>query len=477
MPSLLILVPLLEIMFFNLFFGAQMARAALWLSAALFVFQIASVTIWRFFFYDPGLNSVNSFFMLNFKVDSFSLIMLFCIGVICLMSLIIGRYTLSDKKQRFNFINVLVIDFIGMNGIVMAKDIFSLYVFLEVAAVSSFILIGFRRGRASLEGAFKYIILSACATILMLSAIALLLFVSGDTSFSGLHAALANYRANYLVVLAMAIFICGLFIKGGLMPFHGWLPDAYSSAPAATSVLLAGIVTKVCGVYTLIRLLTAVFGFTPAVNSLLLFIGALSIVGGAFAALGQNDFKRMLAYSSISQVGYMILGLGSGTALGVIGAVIHLFNHSMFKSLLFVNSAAVASRTGTTDINELGGLSAKMPVTSAASVVGFLSAAGIPPLAGFWSKLIIVIALWGSGRRFYAATAVFASLLTLAYLLIMQRKVFFGKLAEGMADVREAAPGFVFVSVILALITIGVGLFFPVLFTSVFEPVKEILLP
>ncbi|MFA5157103.1 MAG: proton-conducting transporter membrane subunit [Candidatus Omnitrophota bacterium] len=477
MPSLLILVPLLEIIFFNLFFGIQMTRIALWSAAALFVFQILAVLMHNYFFYNPGLDRINSFFTVHLGADRLALIMLFCIAAVCLVSLIIGRYTLTDKKQRFNFINVLIIAFIGMNGIAMTKDMFSLYVFLEITAISSFILIAFRRGRASLEGAFKYTVLSSVATIMMLTSIALLLFTSGDTSFPGLQSALANSKHNYVVIFSIAIFICGLFIKGGLMPFHGWLPDAYSSAPPAVSVLLAGIVTKVCGVYTLIRLVTGVFGFSPGLNALLLFVGLVSIITAALAALGQTDFKRMLAYSSISQVGYIILALGSGTGLGVIAAVFHLFNHSMFKSLLFVNSAAVGLQAGTTEMDDLGGLSSRMPVTSVTSIIGFLSASGIPPLSGFWSKLLIIIALWSAGQHFYALAAALASILTLAYLLIMQRKVFFGKLAPGLESVKEAGLGFSLVSIALALVTIMAGLFFPAVFVSVFEPVKQILLP
>ena len=475
MPALLILVPLLEIIIFNLLYCSATRRIAFWSAAAVFIFQVLAVVLHHQFFYNSAFERVNSFFKVGFMVDSLTLIMLFCIGVICLASLFVGRYTLSDAKQRFTFTNLLLLAFIGMNGIVMTKDIFSLYVFLEITAVSAFILIAFRKGRAALEGAFKYIILSAVATILMLSAIALLLFVSGGTSFVELHSALSYpSRSNYIVIFAIGILICGLFIKGGLMPFHVWLPDAYSSAPPAVSVLLAGILTKVCGVYTLIRLVGSVFVFNAAVNSLLLFVGIISILAGALAALGQNDFKRMLAYSSISQVGYIILALGSGTSLGMIGAVFHLFNHSMFKSLLFVNSAAVGSQLGTTDMDRMGGLSYKMPVTAATSVVGFLSASGIPPLAGFWSKLIIIIALWNAGLRVYAILAVLASVITLAYLLTMQRQVFFGKLKEGLENIKEVNFGFSLVSIMLALITVGVGLFFPVLYVSVFEPVKYI---
>jgi multicomponent Na+:H+ antiporter subunit D len=169
----------------------------------------------------------------------------------------------------------------------------------------------------------------------------------------------------------------------------------------------------------------------------------------------------MLAYSSISQVGYIVLGLGCGTGLGIFGAVFHLFNHSIFKSLLFVNSAAVEQQTGTTDMNKLGGLGARMPVTNITSLIAFLSTAGVPPLSGFWSKLIIVIALWQSAHYGYAFLAILASVITLAYLLSMQRRVFFGILSDGLKEVKEAGFGIVFPAVILAIIILGVGLLFP----------------
>jgi multicomponent Na+:H+ antiporter subunit D len=363
----------------------------------------------------------------------------------------------------------------GMNGTVMLTDIFSLYVFIEITAVSSFILIASRRDLNGLEGAFKYIILSATATIMMLVSISILLLAAGETSFAAVGAAVRQSGGNPLVILAIGIFICGLFIKGGLVPFHGWLPAAYSAAPPAVSVLLAGIATKTSGIYALIRLATSVFAGNVAINHILMLVGTVSILVGAFAALGQSDFKKMLAYSSISQVGYIVLGLGCGTALGIVGAVFHLFNHSIFKSLLFVNSAAVEKQSGTTDMNKLGGLGAKMPITNATSLIAFLSTAGVPPLAGFWSKLIIVIALWQNSLYTYAVIAILASILTLAYLLLMQRKVFFGILADGLQNVKEAGFAISLPAVVLAAITIGVGLGFPWMFNSVLMPISSFL--
>jgi multicomponent Na+:H+ antiporter subunit D len=468
MPSLLILLPLIGIIILNLPLGNFMRRSAFIFAFGLFVIQVALAI-----FHYPGLwvsrlHIVDTFFKVNFAVDHLSFIVLLSIGIVSLTSLIVCRHTISDENERFNFINLLIIASIGMCGIVMVRDIFSLYVFLEIAAVSAFILIALEKQKNALEGAFKYIVMSAIATIMMLSSIALIMMIAGDTSFLAVKEAALASQNSFIAKFAVGLFICGLLIKGGLVPFHGWLPDAYSQAPAATSILLAGIITKVSGIYTLIRLVTSIFGFTENIKGALILVGVVSMLVGAFAALTQNNFKRMLAYSSISQVGYILAGLGTATALGILGAVFHFFNHAIFKSLLFVNSAAVEKSTGTVNMDEMGGLSERMPVTGATSLVGFLSTSGIPPFAGFWSKLIIIIALWISGYRIYAAIAILTSVLTLAYLLTMQRKVFFGKLVDKFKDIKEVNPAFAAVSIILALITAGVGIFFPLFFNIYF---------
>jgi multicomponent Na+:H+ antiporter subunit D len=309
----------------------------------------------------------------------------------------------------------------------------------------------------------------------MLTAISMFFMISGDTSFLSISNALHSTNRNIFVVIWISIFAVGLFIKGGVVPFHGWVADAYQTAPSAVSVLLAGIITKVAGVYTLIRIVTSVFGFTPQLKAILLFLGALSIITGALMALVQKDLKRMLAYSSISQIGYIILSLGTGTALGIAGAVFHLFNHAIFKAGLFANAAAVEEEAGTLDMEELGGLSSKMPITGFTSLVSSLSTAGIPPLSGFWSKLVIILALWSSGNYGYAIIAVLASLLTLAYFLSMQRRVFFGKVKEAFTNTKEARFGLILPAILLTIITIGVGVFFFYVLDTFMLPVKNIL--
>ncbi|MFH1368492.1 MAG: proton-conducting transporter membrane subunit [Elusimicrobiota bacterium] len=472
MSTLLILAPLAGIIILNLPFW-QPKRIAFWFASALFLFQI-----WL------ALSAPASFkacipvqlpFLFNMSVDSFSIVLILSIGIVAFASLLLAQQTVPQPEKRFWFTNLLLLAVLGMNGAVMVTDLFTLYVFLEIIAVSAFVMIAFRQDRFALEGALKYLILSSLATVLMLFSIAFLMLTAGSTAFADIHAAIMLKPGGTFTTIAMALFVCGLFIKGGLVPFHWWVPDAYSSAPDETSVLLAGIVTKTSGIYALMRLVMSVFGFTPQLEHLLLAAGAVSAVFGALAALPQKDMKRMLAYSSISQVGYIILGLGSGTGLGFAGAVFHLFNHSIFKAQLFVNAAAIEKMSGTRDMNRLGGLAGPMPRTCVTTSIAFLSTAGIPPLAGFWSKLIIIMALFLSGHQIYALIAVLASVITLAYLLSMNRKIFFGDVPEEFKHVKEACAGMLFPAVILSIITVGTGILFPFVINKLILPLMNLL--
>jgi len=458
---MLVIVPFFSIIILNLFPRKLMQYTSFICLGFMSLAQVYLVLARPGWFWYKKSELWDSLFTFRYSVDEITLVLLLCIGIVVFISLLAARAMIPDVRQRVNFKNLLLVSLIGMNATVLVKDIFSLYVFIEITAVSSYIMIAMNKNETALEGAFKYLILSAIATIMMLASVSLILLLTGNTSFAAVSTGLGVAGQSFFVRIAIGLFLCGLFIKSGLVPFHAWLPDAYSAAPAPASILLAGIVTKVSGVYVLIRLVTSVFGLDPSMQGLLMFIGAISILVGAIAALTQTDFKRMLAYSSISQVGYIILGLGCGTPLAIFGAVFHLFNHAMFKSLLFVNAASVEKELGTTDMDKMGGLAQKMPVAGISSVVGLLSTAGIPPLSGFWSKFIIILALWQSGRFGYATIAVLASLLTLAYFLSMQRKVFFGKLRGGFENVRESSIGLIISQLILVAITVGLGIFFP----------------
>ncbi len=473
MLALFILIPLISVVILNLSRSGFIKKIACWFGMLLTLVQIGFVLLVPIDLLSSQSGFFGTYFSFNLAVDSLSKLMLITIGIVVFTAIMVGQFTYSDETKRFNFLNLILLTLAGMNGLVMVTDVFSLYVFIEIVAVASFILILTYKDKFALESAFKYIVLSIAATLFILLSIAIFLLISGNTSFASISNAIKNPQNNKVVMIAVCLFLCGAFTKGGLVPFHGWLPDAHSSAPSSVSILLSGIVIKVTGIYPLIRIMNMGGGSEP-VRQILMFIGATSIVVGALAALGQNDIKRMLAFSSVSQVGYIVLSIGTGTALGIAAAVFHIFNHAIFKSQLFANAAAVEKQAGTRDMDKLGGLASKMPVTGGTSIVAMLSISGIPPLSGFWSKLLIIIALWQGTHYTYAFIAVIASVITLAYFLSLQRRVFFGKLAQGLENIKEAKFGLILPALILALLTIFIGLFFPLIFNKLILPIESI---
>jgi multicomponent Na+:H+ antiporter subunit D len=488
MPLVFVLVPLIALLAINLPLGSVGRKLGFPTAALLALLQIGAVLAapgaWLGSPAPSGASGVAPVvggLKLAFSADRLSLLLLLSIGIAALAALCVARglERKEDRGGESRFYNLVILAMAGMNGVSLVTDFFSLYIFLEITAVSSYVLIALEREKEGLEGAFKYLILSVIATVMMLTAIGLFLLTTGDTSFAAVAKAVSAGQAgtgasDWTLLLAAGLFTAGLCVKGGLVPFHAWVPDAYSSAPAPVSVLLAGIVTKTTGVYTLIRLAGTVFAGAFHIELIFLVVGILTVVVGALAAMWQKDMKRMLAYSSISQVGYIVLALGAASPLGAAAAAFHLFNHAIFKGQLFVNAAAVEAQTGTRDMDELGGLGSRMPLTSWTSVIAFLSAAGIPPLAGFWSKLLIVLALWKSGHPIFAVAAILASILTLAYFLMLQRKVFFGKSLEKLGSVKEASAWLVVPALVLALVSLAVGLLFPMLWNTILVQVPGI---
>ena len=277
MTHLFILLPFIVLVIINLLDRRARDAWGFILTFLIFVIQLGLV-FWQ------GLASpnLNWDFILKFNlvIDPLSLMLLFSVGLVGLAALMVGHFTIATSHERFNFKNLLLVSLVGINVLAMVRDVFSLYVFIEITAIATFILITLYKDKPALEGALKYLILSVVASTLMLTSIAVFLMLAGDLSFVSLAAA----PHNHLWQIALLLFISGLCIKGGLVPFHGWLPDAYTAAPACVSVFLAGIVTKASGIFVLIRLVTALGGLTPAVQSILLLFGTLSIVIGALAA-------------------------------------------------------------------------------------------------------------------------------------------------------------------------------------------------
>jgi multicomponent Na+:H+ antiporter subunit D len=459
MSHLLLLVPFVALILANLLPRSARA-AATGIAFGVLALQTVTVLLQPLGIIDwSGLAPFTRALGFDLSVDNLSVLLLVSAGLAGMASLLAAGPGLPTKRERFNFANLVLVAMIGMNGISLVRDLFSLYVFIEVTAVSTFILVALRHGTDGYEGAWKYLILSAVASVLMLSSIALFLLVEGGVSLEAVKQSLGS--PGPIPWIAAALFLGGLFIKGGLVPFHGWLADAYSAAPAPASIFMAGIVTKASGVFALMRLSYSVFGDALPARWIFLVVGAVTLVVGAFLALSQSDMKRMLAYSSVSQIGYIVLALGGSPQLGVVAAALHFFNHAVSKSQLFANAEAIEERLGTISMDRMGGLGPRMPVTAGTSAVAALSIAGLPPLAGFWSKLLIVIALWQVGQYAFAAIAILTSLVTLGYFLSLQRQVFFGTPLAEWASVREAGGRLLAPALALSLITVAIGLGFP----------------
>ncbi|HMA52880.1 MAG TPA: NADH-quinone oxidoreductase subunit M [Acidobacteriota bacterium] len=412
---------------------------------------------------------------LRLALDGFSLFMLLAIALVGLAASLFSIDYMEHYGAKANYYALYLVMIAGMNGLVLATDLFSVYVFLEVAAIASYALVAYGLTHDGLEAAFKYLMLSVVGSAFIVAGIAVIFGMTGGLDFAAVAAGLQELKAGPVLAIASAFFLLGFGLKAALVPFHAWLPDAHPSAPAPISAVLSGLLIKVSGVYALTRVFLNVFGLTPALSTVLMWLGVLSMVVAAFLALGQKDMKRMLAYSSISQVGYVVLGIGIGTPLGIAGGLFHLFNHALAKGLLFLTSGSVQQATGTRDLDEMGGLAKRMPVTAATNLIGALSISGVPPLNGFWSKLIIIVALVQAGHPVFAVIAVLASVLTLWYYLLMQRKAFFGRLNEKWAAVKEAPFWMTAAAVFLALLCLGIGILFASTVSTWIQPAADVL--
>jgi len=389
-------------------------------------------------------------------LDGLSVFMLVVVNLIATAVCVFSINYMEHYTSKWKFYTLFLLMVAGMNGVVITGDIFNLFVFLEIASVASYALVAFGTEKHELEAAFKYAVMGTVASLFILLGIVFLYSFTSTLNMADMASVLAGSKSPNIILMVSVLFLMGFGFKSALVPFHAWLPDAHPSAPAPISAMLSGVLIKSLGIYALIRIFYNIFGITPEISSILMFLGALSMVIGVFLAIGQWDLKRLLAYHSISQIGYVILGIGLGTPLGILGGLFHLFNHSVFKSLLFLNSGAIEYETGTRQLKEMGGLIHKMPVTGTTNLIASMAIAGIPPFNGFFSKLIIIIAAVQAQRYGYAFWAVLASVLTLASFTKVMKYAFFGELKKKWEKIKEV-PAFMKISMISLAIICVIG--------------------
>lgn len=444
----------------------KFAKSIIWIfvtlvSFALFILALYGVAVTQQFpmlvykmgNWPPPLGIVMAF-------DSMSAFMTLVISILVFAGAVFSFRYMSHYTGQWKFYTLYMLITAGMMGISITGDLFNMFVFLEIAAISSYALVAFGVDAEELEASFKYMVMGEVGGLTFLLAIALIYAKTSTLNLADISNTLqiVGQTPFFWMVLGMLLF--AFSIKAAFVPFHSWLPDAHPAAPAPISSLLSGIFIKVLGMYTMARLVFNVFGLsranTPVFFNVLVGMGLLSIVFAGVTALSQRDYKRLLGYSSVSQVGYIMLGFGIGNYYGVAGAIFYILAHALAKGLLFLTSGSVVHATGTRDIGKLAGLGERMSTTAWSFRFGSMSLIGLPPLVGFFAKYYII---WGALRAemvWLAIVAIVLSVLTLGYLLKIENNVFMkkGKIQASKAPFTMRIA-MVFLVVLIVLFGIG----------------------
>ncbi len=372
-------------------------------------------------------------------MDGFTVLVLCIINIVGFLSVFYSFSYIKRYTSENFFYALFCLMVAGMNGVVLSGDLFNIFVFLEISVISAYALVAFGVEKSELEASFKYQVLGSMASFFILLGIGLIYWKTKTLNIADIREVLKAGSDRPFYIFVQLILLSGFGLKAAIIPFHAWLPDAHSSAPSPISAMLSGVLIKAVGIYVIIRLFFNMFELTENMSVLITTLGTLSMVAGVFLAIGQWDIKRLLAYHSISQMGYVVLSVGMGmivitrggppeiAILAIGGGLFHLVNHAAFKGLLFLNAGAIEYTLGTRDLKEMGGLGRSMPATSATSFIASLSISGIPPFNGFFSKLIIIIAAIMAKFYLLAVLAVIVSIITLASFLKFQRYAFYNR--------------------------------------------------
>ena len=366
----------------------------------------------------------------------------------------------------------------GVLGLVLSGDIFNMFVMVEILTFAAVALTAFRtKVYGALEAAFKYLVVGCMGSTSILAGV-IMLYAQYHTLNLAQLGSMVPGTMNNATIVAFALLYIGFSTKAFIVPFHPLAADAHGAAPASISVLISGVLTK-SGIYGIIRLTYFLFQTMNlgTMQFMLVFIGSVSMFVCVTMALAQHDFKRLLAFHSISQIGYVLAAVGLSTALGFSAGLYHAMNHTLFKGLLFLAAGAVLHETGTTDLGKLGGLSRKMPHTTVLFLIGAFSISGLPPFNGFASKWMVYQATYQKavesgniGFLLVTIVALITSVLTLASFVKVSQSVFFGQLPKEYENVKEVPFGMRLGMGILAALCVLTGLFPKFVATYLTEP-------
>ncbi len=402
---------------------------------------------------------------IEYRVDLLSAFVLVIVSGIGSLVMPFARDNVEQEiphQRVYLFYVMYLLCLTGLLGIAITGDAFNLFVFLEISSLSSYVLISLGRDRRALTAAFRYLIMGTIGATFYVIGIGMLYMMTGTLNMADLASRVPDLLHLRTVEVALAFLIVGISLKLALFPLHLWLPNAYAFAPTTVTVFLAATATKV-SVYVIIRILYTVYGGLPLYrggmfDDALMGLGMLSMVAAGLVAIFQNNVKRLFAYSSVSQIGYMVLGLSFGSVLGLASAIIHIFNHALMKAALFMAVGCATSQTRAVSIDDLAGLGRQMPVTMGALVVGALSLIGLPLTVGFVSKWYLIQAALEAGAWPAAVVVLMSGLFAVIYTWRIVEAAYFRPAPEGREDVREAPLGMLIPLVILAAACIVFGI-------------------
>lgn len=359
--------------------------------------------------------------------DMFATMMVILSSIVGSVCLFFAFPSIAAVRQKFFFYPFYFFLLTGVNGAFLTGDLFNLFVFFEVMLISSYILIVMGATKYQLRESLKYVIINVFASVLFIVGVAYIYAVTGTLNMAHIAERVAELeQIGVLNVIAVLFFIV-FAMKGGLFPLYFWLPRSYYGPPAAIAALFGGLLTKV-GIYAIIRSFTLIFRHDPSfTHYFILIIAGFTMLFGVLGAVSQFDFKRILSYHIISQVGYMVMGLGIYTQLAVAGAIYYIAHHIIVKSALFLCAGATQRITGTTDLKKMGGLLKSHPYLAWMFFILAISLAGIPPLSGFFSKFPIILSSFEEGNYGIATVALIVGLLTLFSMLKIFMYAFWGE--------------------------------------------------
>lgn len=404
-------------------------------------------------------------FGIEYRVDVLNAFMLLIVSGTAAVVLPFARKSVDAEireDQHFLFYGAFLLMLTGLLGMAITGDAFNLFVFIEISALSSYALIAMGKDRRALRAAFTYLVMGTAGATFIVIGVGLLYVVTGTLNMADLAERLQPISGSRTVLVAFAFLAVGISLKLALFPLHMWLPNAYAYAPSVVTAFLAATATKVA-IYVLLRFIFTVFGVEFSFGSLplqeiLLVLAVVSIVVASIVAIYQSNVKRLLAYSSLAQIGYIILGISYANVTGLTASIVHLFNHAATKGALFLIMGCIVYRVGSANIDKLQGLGRRMPLTMFGFSIAGLSLIGVPLTAGFISKWYLVSGAMERGWWLAAALILATSLLAVAYVWKVVEVAYFRPVPEDAGDITDPPLSMLIPAWILIVATVYFGI-------------------